>query len=151
MLDLSNPESLSEPQFQIGDTRFSVKKMPAMEAWAVLEKIRAQTGAAMDLSTPEGGIEHTFLRIIVSLRVDFVNSLRMELFRHVSYTNASTSLVPVAGNEDNAFDGLEPIAVYEVLVRCLAVNFTGSFRAISEAISKLPSPPSTTSPPPASA
>ena len=125
--------------------------MPAMEAWAVLEKIRAQTAGALDQRIAEGAIEHTFLRIIVSLRVDFVNKMRLELFRHVSYTNASTSLVPLAGNEDNAFDGLEPIAVYEVLVRCLAVNFTGSFRAISEAISSQPSPPSTTSPPPATA
>ena len=59
-----------------------------------------------------------------------------KVFEKVSFANARiTTPQQLAGTEDTAFDGLEPVAVYEVLLRALAVNFTASFRAL---VSKLP-------------
>ena len=153
MIDLSNPDSFLEPECAIGGTHFAIRKMAAMEGWTLLERIREQVGKSLDMELPsvEGDrdrVARTFLRTILTLPPSFTQWLRDQLFGHVQFTN-SVARTPIAlkGSEDTAFMDLEPSAVYEVMARSLAVNFTPSFRRIVETISTRLSQDGDTSPP----
>ena len=147
MIDLSNPDALLETEFGIEETRFVIGKMKAMEGFACLERIREQVGQSLGLEVSTASTPAALLRIVLSLPTTFVEKLRVQLFKHVRYQNAhAVTLAPLTGNEDSAFDALEPSAIYEVLARSLAVNFTPSFRGIVETISKLGSLESTSNP-----
>ena len=131
-------DSLTDTEFEIDGTRFFVAKLPAMAAFFLLEQIRHELGKSQALTIPEGAEEQTItalLKMVLSLDPAFVRLVRLKLFEKVSFSNARvTTPQPLAGAEDTAFDGLEPVAVYEVLLRCLAVNFLGSLRGL---VSKL--------------
>ena len=147
MIDISNPDALLETEFSIGETRFVIGKMKAMEGFACLERIREQVGKSLGLEVSIASTPAALLRIVLSLPTTFIETLRVQLFRHVRYQNANAvTLAPLKGSEDTAFDELEPSAIYEVLARSLAVNFTPSFRGIAETISNLGSQESTSSP-----
>ena len=128
-------DQLTATEFEIDGTRFFIAKLPAMGAFALLEMIRHELGRAPALSMPEatsGADTMSLLKIVLSLDPAFVRRVRSTLFEKVSFSNArAVDPQPLAGSEDMAFDGLEPVAVYETLLRCLAVNFTESLRAIA--------------------
>ena len=141
MFDIDNPGGLLEAECEIGDTRFMLDKMGAMEAWRVLEVIRKEISNVAglpitDLMTQLRGADmDDAIRIgakvamaVMGLPVPFVEGLRKTLFKHVRFTgNGAKTPQVLAGAEDMAFNGLEPVAIYEVLVRSLAVNFSPSF------------------------
>ena len=126
-------EELTTTEFEIGGTRFFIAKLPAMAAFDLLELIRHQVGKSAALAVPEGSEDESvgaLLKMVLSLDPAFVARVRQRLFEKVSFSNERVSTpLKLAGAEDMAFDGLEPVAVYEVLLRCLAVNFTASLRA----------------------
>ncbi len=134
VFDSTSIEKLTETEFEIDGTRFFIAKLPAMAAYDLMELIRHELGKSQALVMPEGGEDATvsgLLRVVLSLDPSFVKMVRRKLFERVSFANArATKPQQLAGAEDMAFDGLEPVAVYEVLVRCLAVNFTPSLRAL---------------------
>ena len=134
---VSDPEALLATEFAIGETRFRIAKLAAIPAWRLLERIRAEVGRTLQgLDMPEAGEGKSAamvaaLSAVLALPEPFVESLRVTLFKHVQYSNRHVGqLSPLDGSEDSAFDGLEPVAVYEVLVRSLAVNFSPSFRGL---------------------
>ena len=123
----------TEPEATIDGTRFFFGKLPAMRGFEVLEQIRVEIGDKADEELT-AGIE-SLLKALLSLSRGFVETLRRELFKAVRYSNARAQTPQVlAGAEDTAFDGLEPIAVYEVLGRSLAVNFSDSFRRLGSTL-----------------
>ena len=158
MIDLSNPDSLLETEFSIEETRFVIGKMKAMEGFACLERIRVQLGQSSDWTGLAEKVSEdkeiaskqrftALMRSVLALPAMFIESLRVQLFKHIRFQNAhAVTLAPLIGNEDSAFDELEPSAIYEVLARSLAVNFTPSFRGVVETISKLGSLESTSNP-----
>ena len=128
-------EELTATEFEIGRTRFFIAKLPAIGAFDLLELLRHEVGKSADLVVPEGSENErvaTLLKLMLSLDPAFVRQVRQKLFEKVSFSN---DRVPnpqkLAGAEDMAFDGSEAVAVYEVLLRCLAVNFTASLRALA--------------------
>ena len=142
---------LTKTEFEIGDTRFFIAKLPAMAAFDLLEAIRHELGKSQALSLPsmdaldnEDRSIVSLLKIVLSLDPAFVRKVRSALFEKVSFSN---SRVPapqqLAGAEEIAFDGLEPIAIYEVLLRSAAVNFTPSLDAL---VSRLRDAPLVSSP-----
>ena len=141
---------LTKTEFEIGDTRFFIAKLPAMAGFDLLEAIRHELGKSQALSLPTEVLKEddrsiaTFLKIVLSLDPAFVRKVRSALFEKVSFSN---SRVPapqqLAGAEEIAFDGLEPIAIYEVLLRSAAVNFTPSLDAL---VSRLRDAPLVSSP-----
>ena len=138
-------DGLTDSEFSIGDTRFTIVKFGAMEAWRVLERIRKEL-AATDISIDgiDGG--NTLLRSVLALDPMFVERLRQDLFKAVQFRNArAQSPLALAGSEDMAFDGLEPVAIYEVILRSLAVNFTASFHALASRLGGEGSPATTPS------
>ncbi len=128
--DPSKLEYLTEPECQIGETQFFFDKLGAMEAWRILERIRHELSRT---NLGEIGDVTVLVRAILALDPAFIERLRRDLFEHVRFVNTKAlSPQSLLGAEDMAFEGegVEPVAVYEVLVRSLAVNFTGSFGAV---------------------
>ena len=129
-----------------GDTAFRIGKMPALAGWDVLEDIRVESGGTLDMDHA-GGVRTAFATMLAGFSKPFVARLRTTMFQHVTFTNSVARDAQVlAGAEDMAFNHIEaePGHVYELLLRCLAVNFTPSFLAASEKILSL-MPPSTRS------
>ena len=134
--------SWTEPEAKIEGTRFLFGKLPAMKGFDVLEQIRVEVGnkADAEMTASIDGL----LKVLLSLSRGFVEALRLDMFKVVRFANGRAKTPQVlAGAEDMAFDGLDPVAVYEVLGRSLAVNFTASFRRLA---SSLGADPATTSP-----
>ena len=53
------------------------------------------------------------------------------MFNNVRFKgNGADNFVRLRDAEDMAFKDLEPVHIYEVLLRCLAVNFTGSLKEL---------------------
>ncbi len=131
-------EELTATEFEIEGTRFFVGKLPAMAAFDLLEQVRHELGKSQSLAVPGGGEDTgvlSILKVVLSLDPVFVKRVRTTLFEKVSFANArAASPQPLAGAEDVAFHGLPVAAIYEVLARALAVNFTESWEY---AVSKL--------------
>ena len=128
---------LTKAEFEIGGTRFAVSKLPAMAAFDLLEAIRHELGKSQALSLPTKALNEddrsiaAFLKVVLSLDPAFVRQVRQKLFEKVAFSNTRVPTPQqLAGAEEMAFDGLEPIAIYEVLLRSAAVNFTPSLAQI---------------------
>ena len=123
-------EAWQETEFTIGGTTFHVTKMNAMDSFEVLELIRTSSASALVNADATGTVQETVASLIsgvLSIPRSNLRQIREELFREVRFTNkiARTKMV-LYQNEHKAFNGLLPTHVYEVLARCLCVNFTES-------------------------
>ena len=96
MFDIDDPSGLLEAECEIGDTRFMLDKMGAMEAWRVLEVIRKEISTVAGLpvndllSQLRDADMDDAIRIgakvtmaVIGLPVPFVEGLRKTLFKHV--------------------------------------------------------------------
>ena len=144
-------EHLQEAECEIGGTRFFFAKLPALEAWDLLERIRHEIGKTASATAPGAISDETgisLLQLVLSLDPAFVRDVRDTLFERVSYANVSAvTPQPLAKAESMAFADLEPVAVYEVLARALAVNFLPSAQALGSTLrgldqTSIPSAPS---------
>lgn len=129
MTDLTATEVRYPVDGESKPTAFRFAKIPAMEAWTILEMIRVEVGRTLDRQLGDTDAQ-AVLRIIMTLRTEFIGRLREAMFAHVTFSCRLTDWQTLAGAEDTAFNGLEPAAVYDVLLRSLAVNFTESFRQL---------------------
>ena len=135
-------------------TRFQIRKLPAMQAHRVWREMLHELGKSdlleafaqiqtTDLATNRAGAL-AFVRGVFSLPVDYLERLQRQIFTYVSFSNRrATSVQGVAGAEDTAFDGLDPLHIEELLLRGLAVNFMPSLLRIGSKLMALA--PSTTS------
>lgn len=122
-------EGYDDPETTIGEVRFIFDRMGAMEGWRVLESIRTEMATTELPSGADAG--ESFIRMVMALSPAFIDRLRQTMFAHVRFSRSTNTLLRLAGGEDMAFEGLEPIAIYEVLLRSLAVNFTPSWRDLA--------------------
>ena len=131
-------EGLLENEFEIGKTKFYLSKLPAMAAYALLEQIRHEIGKTGNEVPESADPENTFplVKLVLALDPKFVEGVRRELFEKVEFTDPGNPRQKLAGAEDFAFNGLEPIAVYEVLLRSLAVNFSPSLRSVASGLGR---------------
>ena len=124
-------------KFQIGTTHFDVRKLLVDDAFWLLEEVREGMGVSfgnIDLDDQIDLRVHIVKAVLGAPR-ELVRSVRDQLFANVLFRNQHNKTpVPLLGSEDSAFDGLSAFDIYEVLVRCLAVNF---FDSLSEKISSL--------------
>ena len=132
-------EALLEPKVQIGDIHFVINKMKAMEAYDLMDDIRLQV--AQSAGMPMLGIGDSLdeqsswilslIAMVMGFDKQFVERVRRRLFQRIEFLDPhSSSNRVLAGNEDIAFAGLEPLVVYELIVRSLAINFTASLRSL---------------------
>ena len=133
MMNGNLSEGLSAAEFEIGGARFKVSKLPAMAAFNLLEQIRREVGRStseIKASEDPDATVGSMLQVVLSLEPAFVDQVRRKLFENVVFSNErAVTPQPLGGAEDLAFEGLEPVAVYEVLARSLSVNFSASLRA----------------------
>ena len=148
-LGLDESELLKE-HIKIGNTDFQIRKLLPMEQFRVLEEIRVALGMSMrpeDLAAI-GGVD-TFggiVSIVLKLAPAAVESVRQQLFEQVLFRNDSAQTwLELSRREPTAFEHLEAIHIYELLIRAVAVNFFGSWSVIR---SRIPATSPTTPPPP---
>ncbi len=142
MINLNgSAEHLQEAECEIGGTRFFFAKLAALDAWDLLERIRHEIGKTAAAAAPSVADDDTgmsLLQLMLSLDPVFVRSVRDKLFERVSYANESAvTPQPLGRAEPMAFADLEPVAIYEVLARALAVNFLPSVRNLGSMLNGL--------------
>jgi len=138
-IDPSGP-ALDERNVRLGTTDFVISKPKAMEGKRIIEVIRNGLLPATNVDTGDTDTNETVgikfaLALIPALPIETVDELQRRLFANVQYTTPKqpTSRM-LAGNEDAAFEDLEPAHIYEMIVRCLVVGFLGSWGVIGSLI-----------------
>ena len=130
------PSGWKDTEFSItqnGTTvKFYITKLMPLQGMALFEKVRPGIGAALSSVRRSGGVDESVLIDLVCLVPNETVAVAMDrLFRNVRYTRSNVpEPVLLHGDIDSAFDNLEPVAIYEVLARCLCVNFIGSCSAL---------------------
>jgi len=114
---------------QLGQTHFRIEKLPAMAAFDVLEQIRVALGGVWPDVDLDSGVGSGMLGAILRIPKDELAQIRAALFRAVFFRSPKVrgQEATLAGMEDMAFEGLEPVSVYRVLIGAVAVNFRDSF------------------------
>lgn len=137
---------LSDRDFELNGTHYIVRPLGAMAGWRLLEQIRHQVGGVVGQAeltaalnfTEENAGEATALvgQVLLRLEPAFVDATMQTLFRNVTFRNdQAVNGQPLAGSEDMAFSA--PDDPYQLLVRCLAVNFGGSAQRVVSRFSGL--------------
>ena len=148
-MNISLLKNLTDPKFSLGNIKFQIIKLSPMAGFNLSEKIRfALTLAAdsaeaiedlpsMDRNIPaqkkaEIRAAILFCKAILKLPPPTIEDFRNTLFENIEFTGGDVAQgwVKLKGMEDMAFT--EPLQIYEVLVRSLIVNFTGSFRELMQ-------------------
>ena len=116
-------------------TRFRIQKLLPMEAYYVLEEFRVGLGpslAKLDLKGDESESDLSALAGVVgAIPHHTLESIRKRIFAQIFFTNnLAPKARPVHPDEGMAFRGLQPMAIYEVLIRGFAVNFIESFQGL---------------------
>lgn len=121
--------AFTDTEFDVGGASFRIRKLLAMDAYQTLEIIRPSL-AALDIGEGEGSGAIT--RIVGGLPPSVVEEARQRLFAGIQFQKPPqiTIWTRLAGQEETAFMDAEPIAVYEVLARAMAVNFMPSWDAL---------------------
>ncbi len=138
-------DGLLKTEFEIEGTLFFVSKLPSMEAWHFLDRLRRELGrSALNVipksENDEGAGAAMFqaiLHMFLSLEPGYVDEARKQMFEKVEFANSGHKRQKLAGAEDFAFNELGPMAVYEVLVRSFAVNFTNSLRKLVSSLGQM--------------
>lgn len=125
-------EGLMERKVVIKGTTFTISPLLAMEGFEVLEEIREVAVSPQNLQsvienpTPERVLK-ALLVVLAGLPKHVVKSVQRQMFTAVSFTNGNAQTArTLQGSEPMAFNGLSPFDVYDITVRCLAVNFLES-------------------------
>ena len=131
-------EKYCESQFSVdgdnGKTHFRITKLMPFDGFRVLDSIRAAIGERLATVNADASVMTIIISVAASIPPNKMEEVMRPLFASVTYTNAHAKTpAPVCdGNaiDQTAFAGLEPITVYNLLLRCLAVNFFSSFAGI---------------------
>lgn len=128
-------QSLGDKVFKINDAEFHIAKLPPLAGMDLLEFIRAslaKTSNGIDAGDSNAENIALFFKTILALPPADVKYIRDELFKNIEFKSPGVDrgLLRLSGSEDMAFQGFEIINIYEVLVRALYVNFSGSFSGI---------------------
>ena len=152
---------LTQEDFKIGDVEFHIDPLNPFIGYKMLEEIRNEIGKVtgaqtqpLNITLSGAGLPGDFIQILLNMPASYVDSLRARLFQEVYYRYpGAMERTQLGGHEEEAFSALLPVAVYEVLVRCLAVNFTSSAisifstgkrifsQAMQELLAAAPTPP----------
>ena len=135
MFDIDNidTEEFKKKEFTIADTKFVINKLNAYQGMLLLDKIR------VSLFASEIGDSSNELAMLLKSIAGFPHDKLIEiqgiLFAKVQYCKKGDNAKLYLSSEnhiDMAFGDGEPVDIYELLLRCLAVNFTNSFKKIAD-------------------
>jgi len=130
-------KGLNDQELTMEGVKFQIIKLSPFDGFRLFEDIRYALFTNADSAQAEPESALLFYKAILTLKPSVIEGFRDRLFKNVQFrgNGVETGWMPIDGSEDMAFNKMEFIHIYELLVRCLAVNFTGSFHAI---ISKFP-------------
>jgi len=134
--------AIDDQEFELNGTSYRINKMRALAGWHLLEKIRREAGrvvqvdditAVLNADPGSKSVDELLLAgtsiisLLLRLEPEFVEKQLMgTMFKNVLFTNQHAETPQtLLGAEDMAF--AKPTDPYEVLARCVAVNFTDSF------------------------
>ena len=127
-------KSFTKEEVKLGDVTFRFDKMNAMKGFKTFELIRKElsnTLSNVQTDTDDKGLGVEFIKAILGLDVEFMDTLRETMFTHVKFKgNGAQNYVDLKGSEDMAFQQLSPASIYEVYLRALAVNFTDTLNEL---------------------
>ncbi len=124
-------KKMTEREVKLGETTFIIGKLNAMEGFKLLESIREQLGLTLsELNTAkmqEQNFLGEILKSVVRLPQQYVQKeLIPILFNNIQFSKSNqVGGLRLHGAEEMAF--IDPLHVYEVLLRALCVNFYSSF------------------------
>ncbi len=124
--------------FKIGDVTFNLQKIPPLDGFEICELFRVAVSRpevlmqlAKDSDSDEQAAKRVVMGLLMSVSREHVKQLRGEMFKYVTFTTLEQKQpLPLEGVEDMAFGALDPLAIYEVLGRAIAVNFTEYFKGL---------------------
>ena len=103
---------------------FMLKPMPGWTAVKIMEQIRRNFGFQLANIDVRPGLEAlALLQPFLTADTAFVEKLMDDMFSTVKFTGNGVTNFALKGKEDIAFARIGPFAVYELLFRCLVVNF----------------------------
>ena len=137
-------EGLAAREVTFGDVTFRFGKLLAEEGFELFEQLRPGLSPALQKIelTPDlfegteeeikkkvlGFIFRLALQVFATLPPEIVKIAKTPLFRQVTFKSpADKRVLVLAGNTALAFKDLEPIHIYQVIVRAFWVNFRSSF------------------------
>lgn len=136
---VAKAENLIAPEFTMNDVKFRVTKLAPLKGFDLFEEIRYQL--ARNADTDHGGKNSEkesailFFKAVLTLNPVIIMDIRSILFVNVEFMGGESGVdkkyTKLVGLEEMAFSTLEAIHIYELLIRCLAVNFSASFRALA--------------------
>ena len=129
------------------EMKFYIQKLPALAAFNLMERMRhayftGDLNGSHLPNTPDK-VAATLLVIlqgVMSLPPEVIADVRETLFEGVMFSGngvKSTTPICLADNEHLAFANMEPSVIYELIVRCLVVNFKESFSGVVSDLSQL--------------
>ena len=131
---IASAMALTDREFTIRDVRFTVNKLLTPDAFKVLEQLRFAVGDRLK-ALPADSTFSAYVGLVLSIEPGMVEKLMAMLFKTVSFkTPDQPQALGLLTKEAMAFKDLEPIHYYEVIARCLAVNFFGSLAEIQSRI-----------------
>ena len=127
----------TKPKFTIKKTNFDIGKLSPLDGFHLSEYIRVNLAKTSDsIEVGDGSDDQNialFFKSVLGLDPLVVDYIRTTLFERIEFENKEQEqkgFAPLAGLENMAFENFEVINIYEVLVRALYVNFSGSFTEI---------------------
>ena len=139
--------ALDSQQVVIDGTKFTISKLGAMDGYRLMMDIRKALGEVVEprdlarnispstsLDDPDAAVSilAAIAPIILKLDTQFIFDAQDRMWERVTFVNAQAKTPQrLAGAEDMAFAESGPDAPFEMLVRCLAVNFGGSILKIA--------------------
>lgn len=140
MIDIKNIDikQYQERKIVIADTTFQINKLNAFESMKLLDTIRVSI-ASVNIDDNTNDITAIF-KTIFGFPTEKLLEVQEKLFNKIQYTcKGDTGLLFLNSEHaiNHAFKDGEPIDIYELLLRALAVNFTNSFKKIADKIQNL--------------
>ena len=142
---------LRETSFTIRGTTFTIGKIPALQGWQLLSRLINALALTLDIQTlfkEQGKMDQVKLAALLFVEVIKVppesqEDALYELLPYIHVTSATIQMarpvIPqgVQGDAvinfvEQAFDGLEAIDLYELLIRGLVINFTPSSQRLAD-------------------
>ena len=122
-------QPLDAPEVTFGDTTFYIGKMLPVEAKQVfLAHVRPLFRGALSADIKDGNDWQIFVAAFTDAPQAEYDSLTRALYRHVTYKSPNQPApMPLLGDEENAFAGLDMVHILAVDARSFYRNFRGSW------------------------
>jgi hypothetical protein len=125
---------LGQRDFELSGIKFRIEKMNAFDGFNVLEKVRFAVGETIG-GLPSFSGENSeangkaMIAVIMGIRPDHLADIFQDCLEHSSVCMSGDSYIS-AVSARAAIEGIDPLDIYELIARFLAVNFMKSFRSL---------------------